>query len=343
MAKESYGLKVKERTKLLFEALLAYANYELENAEYLLIKFDWKQENELVVETQVRFLAQLTNLVPNDSKLDNAQIKEAIHRLEDLKILKDNRPGDKGLHGWYFTLMLWHSGRDKVANLKRFDIEWERLREAKLKQVPCSTNKNLAQNQEKAADIYNDRAVENYLAAQLPQALSDFSKALELDPNFAETHYNLGSLYEDLRDFERAAAEYRVAMLGGLAAAYNNLARLYILQKDYAAAVDLLLKGLKVAEHDAERYALRKNLGWARLGQNRYPEAKAELITAIDLNGEHASAYGLLAQVLEKLGEDTEALVAWENCLRYASSYRPDEDAWIDLARQSLVGVSSWQ
>lgn len=196
-------------------------------------------------------------------------------------------------------------------------------------------------NPEEAPETYNDRGVENYLAERLPQAVSDFTKALELDPNFAETHYNLGSLYEDLRDFDRARSEYRLAMLGGLTAAYNNLARLYILEKDYVAAVDLLLKGLKLAEHDAEKYALRKNLGWARLGQGRYAEAKAELLTAIDLDRKQASAYGLLAQALEGLGEKVEALVAWENCLRYASSYRPDEDTWIDLARQRLAQLGN--
>ena len=196
-------------------------------------------------------------------------------------------------------------------------------------------------NPEEVPETYNDRGVENYLAERLPQAVSDFTKALELDPNFAETHYNLGSLYEDLQDFDQARSEYRLAMLGGLTAAYNNLARLYILEKDYAAAVDLLLKGLKLAEHDAEKYALRKNLGWARLGQGRYAEAKAELLTAIDLDRKQASAYGLLAQALEGLGEKVEALVAWENCLRYASSYRPDEDTWIDLARQRLAQLGN--
>lgn len=101
----------------------------------------------------------------------------------------------------------------------------------------------------------------------------------------------------------------------------------------------MLLKELKQAEHDAERYALRKNLGWVRLGQGRYAEAKAELLTAIGLDGEQAAAYGLLAQALEALGEKGEAVVVWENCLRYASSYRPDEDTWIDLARQRLAEV----
>ncbi len=222
---------------------------------------------------------------------------------------------------------------------ERLGLDWQDLIPAW--EIPQPVDAEPHPNPEEAPETYNDRGLENYLAERLPQAVSDFTKALELDPNFAETHYNLGSLYEDLRDFDRARSEYRLAMLGGLTAAYNNLARLYILEKDYAAAVDLLLKGLKVAEHEAEKYALRKNLGWARLGQNRYAEAKAELLTAIDLDRKQASAYGLLAQALEGLEEKVEALVAWENCLRYASSYRPDEDTWIDLARQRLAQLGN--
>jgi predicted Zn-dependent protease len=64
-------------------------------------------------------------------------------------------------------------------------------------------------------------------------------------------------------------------------------------------------------------------------------------LTAIDLDRKQASGYGLLAQALEGLGEKVEALVAWENCLRYASSYRPDEDTWIDLARQRLAQLGN--
>lgn len=193
------------------------------------------------------------------------------------------------------------------------------------------------QNFREAPDIYNDRGLENYLASQLSEAVSNLNSALKLDPNCAEAHYNLGSLYEDLGDFDRARSEYRMAMLGGLAAAYNNLARLHILEKDYCQAVDLLLKGLKLAEHDAEKYAFWKNLGWARLEQGRYAEAKACLITAIDLQREQAAPHCLLAQTLEGQGQKGEALVEWENCLQYASSYRPDEDPWIDLARIRLA------
>jgi tetratricopeptide (TPR) repeat protein len=195
---------------------------------------------------------------------------------------------------------------------------------------------DLLQNFREAPESYNDRGLENYMASQLSEAVSNLASALKLDPNCAEAHYNLGSLYEDLGDFDRARSEYRMAMLGGLAAAYNNLARLHILEKDYRKAVDLLLKGLKLAEHDAEKYALWKNLGWARLEQGRYAEAKACLMSAIDLQREQAAAHCLLAQTLEGQGKNGDALVEWEHCLQYATSYRPDEDPWIDLARIRL-------
>ena len=76
-------------------------------------------------------------------------------------------------------------------------------------QLPIQKNDGLSQNPSQFPDSYNDSGVENYLASQLPEAVTNFSKALELDPNFAETHYNLGSVYEDLRDFDRAREEYK--------------------------------------------------------------------------------------------------------------------------------------
>lgn len=343
MARPHYGPEAKKQAKRLFEALLAYANDELENGEHLKIQVNWQNENQLVVRTKVRFLEQLTALDPYDGKLNSNQIKQALKRLANfLGILTDNRPGTKGLHDWHFTLKLWHHRYEKQANLQRFDVEWENRRAKK--SLPASRSQtlgNLGTVHRFSPSIYNERGVDNYLSDQLPLVINNFTEALKLEPNFAETHYNLGVFYEDLRDFDRARSEYRLAMQDGLAAAYNNQARLSILEKDYAAAVDLLLKGLKLAKHNAEKYAFWKNLGWVRQKQGRHREAKDCLISAIELEKEQASAYCLLAQTLDNLGEKTEAYVTWENCLRYASSYRPDEDAWIDLARQHLAQTDS--
>ncbi len=192
------------------------------------------------------------------------------------------------------------------------------------------------------AVVYNDRGVKHYLAHQRTQALLDFNLAIKLDPNFAEAYYNRGVIYEDLRDFERARTEYQTAAKGGIPGGYNNLARLYIIRdKDYAAAVDLIWQGMKQAKPDKEmKYVLHKNLGWARLMQARYAEAKEHLQMAINLEGERASAYCLLAQVLEAQKDENGALVEWESCSKYASESNPDEDAWKGMADKRLATVS---
>jgi hypothetical protein len=83
MPKISYGPKPKERSKRLLEALLAYANHELENCERLQISVNWQSENQLVIETKVRILKELTALDPYKGKLDEDEIKEALHRHGD--------------------------------------------------------------------------------------------------------------------------------------------------------------------------------------------------------------------------------------------------------------------
>ena len=99
----------------------------------------------------------------------------------------------------------------------------------------------------------------------------------------------------------------------------------------------LLLSGLELAEDRTVRYDMLKNLGWARLGQKRFAEAEARLRTAIALADKKAPAHCLLAQALEGQGNLDDALSEWDSCLKYADGRNPDEDTWIDLARQRLV------
>jgi hypothetical protein len=95
MVRRSCDPQVKQRTKCLLEARLAYANDELDNCEPVQIKVNWKTENQLVARTKVRFLEEL--IAKSNGKLNKEQIKEALKRLEDfLEILEDNRPITQG-------------------------------------------------------------------------------------------------------------------------------------------------------------------------------------------------------------------------------------------------------
>ena len=201
------------------------------------------------------------------------------------------------------------------------------------------------------ADYYSQWGIEDYNAIprRLASAQENFQIATKLDPDNAEAHYGLGNIYEELGNLKQAQTEYEIAVQGGLPDAYNNLARLYILNQQSDKAAVLLNKGLiRVSKQDKEiEYSMRKNLGWARLEQKRYDRAEAELREAIQLTDDlkregklkqaQAAPYCLLAQVLECKGKLSEANKTWKNCKQHANpSNSPEEDSWLHLANQRL-------
>ena len=136
MTRPNYGPQAKKRARRLLEVLLGYANDEFENCDHQQIQTNWQTENHLVIRTKVRFLEELTAKYPYNTRLSKEQIKEALKRFEDfLEILEDNRTTTRGAEDWHFTLKLWHRRQEKAANLKQFEVEWERRRPAKSKQV----------------------------------------------------------------------------------------------------------------------------------------------------------------------------------------------------------------
>ena len=129
------------------------------------------------------------------------------------------------------------------------------------------------------------------------------------------------------------------AMLGGVSAAYNNMARLCILEGNYGNASELIQRGLRLVKLDEIKvqYTLLKNLGWLRLLQERYADAREALQKAIELDSQQASVHCLLAQVYEAEKELTEAQKEWACCLHYARDDHPDEDTWIAMAQKRLA------
>lgn len=192
--------------------------------------------------------------------------------------------------------------------------------------------------------LANWYGVTNHLAGELPKAQAGYDWALKLNPGSASGHYNLGNLYEDQQNYPAANEHYSKATQDDFvaASAYNNRARLYIIQDNNpTAALDLLQKALPLAKDKIIKSDIHKNMGWALLKQRRYEEAEAHLRTAIELNSDRASAYCLLAQVLDNRKDKKAALVQWQQCLGYASMYNKDEAIWIGMARQRMNNVKN--
>ncbi len=193
----------------------------------------------------------------------------------------------------------------------------------------------------------------------LIKAEQHYLKAIALAPNNLDAIYNLGSLYEELQDFDNARKYYLTAAKGGFPEAYNNLARLYIQQKKYPEAVLLLKEGLdKINEQEKGevklqknlpevKYSIFKNLGWARLKQQQNEEAYYYLLIATGISSNPdveqyipnpGAAHCLLAQVLE--AQKNPALESWQQCynlLEAKERKNPEEDTWFSLAQKRLT------
>jgi tetratricopeptide (TPR) repeat protein len=197
-------------------------------------------------------------------------------------------------------------------------------------------------------NFYTNPGIESRRNGDWSSAEEQFKRAIQLNADDAQAHFQLGLLYEDLQLIDQARPQYQLAIQGGIPVATNNLARLNIMKKEYAAAVSLLLKALdtdKKQPLDAKtKYAVLKNLGWARFKQGNYPDAEAKLLEAINLkstvkleNYEIAAPHCLLAQVMEAQKDKKAALTEWKTCNQYANITIPEQDEWAAIAQKRLT------
>lgn len=197
------------------------------------------------------------------------------------------------------------------------------------------------------SSFFHNRGLDRYVKGELANAQSDFERAVSLDPNNLPAHYNLGRLHEDLQQIEPARTRYLTAAQGEYAPAYNELGRLSLQSKKLPEAAAFLQRGLELVaelpagdERNHTTYALFKNMGWVRLNQARYIEAKDWLQRAIALDSTFpsppAAAHCLLAQVLEKKKLPDNARHEWEICQSSLVVRHPEEDSWYHMAQQRL-------
>lgn len=106
----------------------------------------------------------------------------------------------------------------------------------------------------------------------LDEAITEFKKAIEIDPEFIE--------------------------------AYNNLGYVYLKQKAYQEAIDAFSKALAKDNNYAD---LHNNLGYVYFCMNKYGEAIRELNSAIEINNSYISAiFNLCLVYLQSVVDEIE-------------------------------------
>lgn len=176
----------------------------------------------------------------------------------------------------------------------------------------------------------------------LSRARESYRQAVRLLPGYAQAHYNLAAVLEDLQP-EKAMEEYRLAISydSHIYPAYNNLARLHLLRgkgDDYESALTLLSQAGDLAPQDENmQYSLNKNLGWANYALRHYAMAEGYLRRAVALRGQQsgAAAHCLLAYVLKEQGKDGAADECFY-CVSLAPGEKDVEARWVSDAQECM-------
>lgn len=141
------------------------------------------------------------------------------------------------------------------------------------------------------------------------RAVSEFKRAVGLDPNFALAYYSLGDEFSYLGEKTLAAEAIKKAY--DLRDRVSDREKLTISSKYYASATGDWEKAIQASQLCAETYArdpaAHRQLGSFYLELGRDDSAITELLEAIRLDPTDALAYGDLAEVYLELGRPDQA------------------------------------
>jgi len=190
---------------------------------------------------------------------------------------------------------------------------------------------------------------------QLTAAIQNYQRAISLKPDDSLAHYNLASVYETVLEYDKAEAEFQVAMTCNdqYSLAYDRLARLHILRRsDYVGALSLLKVGLEKLDQNKEenllaqqdyldiRFAMLRNRAWAYFGLGYFNQAANDLSAALEIRPRGAVAHCLLAQVLESeknpRKDQKKAIDEYKKCVAYSPLFDDNEENWLGLAKERL-------
>ncbi|WP_043997703.1 tetratricopeptide repeat protein, partial [Microcystis aeruginosa] len=137
---------------------------------------------------------------------------------------------------------------------------------------------------------YYNRGILYYNQQKYDLALSDYNKAIEINPNYAEAYYNRGNLYSDLQKYDLALSDYSkvIDINPNLAQAYNNRGNLYYNLQKYDLALSDYSKAIDINPNHANAYNNRGNI-YSDL--QKYDLALSDYSKAIDINPNDAKAY----------------------------------------------------
>jgi len=113
-----------------------------------------------------------------------------------------------------------------------------------------------------AVELENDRAI------------AEFTKAIELDPNYADAYGRRGAAYSNKKDDDRAIADFTKAieLNPKFDLAYLNRGSSYVIKKEYELAIRDFTKAIEIGTNSEMAYIVRAD-AYEKIGRKDLADA----------------------------------------------------------------------
>ncbi|MCP4348787.1 MAG: tetratricopeptide repeat protein, partial [Desulfobacterales bacterium] len=142
--------------------------------------------------------------------------------------------------------------------------------------------------EQRKRDSFYELGINSYYKKKYKEAIKQYRKAIEIDPNYAYAYNGLGSAYDDLENYEEAIKQYKKAIEidPNDATYYSNLGNTFKNQKNYEEAIKQYKKAIEIDPNDANVYSL---LGILYYEQKKYEEAIKQYKKTIEIDPNDAN------------------------------------------------------
>ena len=139
------------------------------------------------------------------------------------------------------------------------------------------------------AEEYEARCYTRWRLKRNDDAISDCTRAIELDPQYAWPRFTRGSVYYDKKDYDRSVADHTrgIELSPGYSLAYSNRGISHYMKQEYDSA---LADFNKTIELDPQGGLAYSNRGIIHYAKQDYDAAIADFNKAIELDPKFANA-----------------------------------------------------
>ena len=155
--------------------------------------------------------------------------------------------------------------------------------------------------------VYNNRGVAYKNKGLYGQAISDLTKSLEINPRYADAYYNRGLVYSDKGQHDQAISDYTKALEINprYAEVYNDRGIAYEKKGQSDQAISDFTKALEINPRYAYAYY---NRGFAYSDEGQYDQAISDFNKVIEIDPRDADAYINRQIAYKKKGQNDRAI-----------------------------------